>query len=175
MKSGRKYLAVLACICSISFAQQGYTPKTDSLHGKATTAFPEYEKFKRWIIELVEVAQSVEDFITPTKALSMAKRATGLAMLRNVYTAEMMMFAEQEKFESDFDKLGLSSRYCDYKISIITDGRSLTVRASANIDKDDFEDILEVNEDGQFRIIQDDIKNEIVGTARPIKSGGYKP
>jgi len=116
--------------------------------------------------------------MTPDKALAQARRASGLANLRNIFTYEMCYYAETGKYSPDMKELGVYVTPKYYKFSIETDGNDkLIVRGEGNIDNDDFIDVIIMDETGQFYIVQDDITNTITDKLDkpPGQGSGMKP
>jgi len=173
--------AILFFLC-IAFAisilpAQGYMPYKgeDEYTPEDSTVilFPQqgiYEVLLGWIEENFGEGKKT---LTVSDALAAAKRASGLGTLRTILTYEMMYYVEMGEFEPDIRKLDLpESKY--YDISIKTDHDKLEIRAEANIDQDDYMDIIIMDERGEIHIVEDDLKNKRDSYVLPVQGSGYK-
>jgi|GEM_PF-5501311 len=99
--------------------------------------------------------------ITPGDALRMSRRTAAYAKLRSIYTAEMMHFAEYAEYTTNLDEFGISmlpDKYYKYSVKILGQEK-IEIRAEGNIDTDSYKDVIIIDETGQIKIIEDDLKN----------------
>jgi len=176
VKKALSFIAIFILFSAlyIVLASKGFDLKDmdriPELLGKAKDE-PHVDKFLQAFSDTSESGIS----ISPFAAIAKAKRAGGMAYVRNIYTSEMVHFAEMDCFEPDLDKLGCRSESKVYNVTVSVRDDKLTIRAEGNIDADDFLDVLVVNEDGVIQIASDDISNKHNYQGKAPGTGGTKP
>jgi len=113
--------------------------------------------------------------VSPYEAMAASKRAVALSDLKNIHRDEIQFFIENDRFTENFDELFFKPRYGKYSYSLHAFGTdSLKIIATANLDKDDFLDVIVMNEEGAVTIVEDDLKNLRLGPAVSRTSGYIK-
>lgn len=97
---------------------------------------------------------------TNEEAVAAAERAGAYADMRSIVTASQQYFAEKGGYTEDFGELGIKPKSENYIFSVVvTSDRTMKVRAAGNIDSDEFRDIIEMNQLGDVKIIEDDLRD----------------
>jgi len=110
---------------------------------------------------------------THDELLLAAKRANACANLEEILAEEKVFLENNGDYTEDFTKLNLgpaTDGIYTYSLSVPVPSR-LRITATANFDNDKYQDILEMNQLGDVKIIEDDIRDwgKTAGVWTPAK------
>ncbi len=94
------------------------------------------------------------------EAIAASKRTIAYSNMRSIITAEKQFFAENARYSTDFDELGVHPKDKIYQYSLRSPSPSqFEIEAAGNIDDDKYRDVVVMDVLGDVEIIEDDLRN----------------